>query len=183
MRSFGRPNFPHNRRGGGGLRFHWKLSLGTNLLLTSLTNCYVINQSIPGLKMNIFQRGHTHFSCFFSALFRLFLGRKFPFFHFQFSPFPFFDFLLFLSVFPFYPCLSFPSRSAEISQWEVSGGGDTLPPMPPAVTPLINTNLASAVDWWCPVRLGGKLLHRSVHLIYSFILYSLDFVGTNFPRG
>ena len=42
---------------------------------------------------------------------------------------PFFDFPSFLLHFPLFPCLSFPGRSAKISQWEMSG--DTLPPAPP----------------------------------------------------
>ena len=47
-----------------------------------------------------------------------------PFSIFQFSIFPFTIFLSFFSIstpFPFFPCLFFPSRSAEISWSEVSG--------------------------------------------------------------
>ena len=51
---------------------------------------------------------------------------NFSSFHFQYSTFPFSIFLLFCSIFPFFLCLSFPGRSAEISRSEVSGG--TLPP-------------------------------------------------------
>ena len=51
-------------------------------------------------------------------------------FHFQFSTFPFFsDFPSFLLQFPFFPFLSFPGRSAEISRSEVSGGA-LCPPAP-----------------------------------------------------
>ena len=46
-----------------------------------------------------------------------------------------FRFSFFFPSSSFFPCLSFPCRSAEITQWEVSGG--TMPP--PAVTPLLIT--------------------------------------------
>ena len=55
----------------------------------------------------------------------------FPSFHFQFSTFPFTIFLLFFSIlppFPFFPCLFFPGRSAEMSRSEVSG--ELCPPPP-----------------------------------------------------
>ena len=64
---------------------------------------------------------------------------NFSTFHFQFYTFPLqFSFFSskFFPLFSFFPCLFFPSRSAEISQSEVSGG--TLPP-PPPVTPLGST--------------------------------------------
>ena len=50
---------------------------------------------------------------------------NFSTFHFQFSTFPFTIFLLFFSIstpFPFFPCLLFPCRSAEISRSEESLG-------------------------------------------------------------
>ena len=46
-------------------------------------------------------------------------------FHFQFYTFPFTIFLIFFYIFtpfPFFPCLFFPGRLAEISRSEVSGG-------------------------------------------------------------
>ena len=53
--------------------------------------------------------------------------RSFPYFVtflllFSIFHLPFFDFPSFLLHFPFFPCISFPNRSAEISQWEVLGG-------------------------------------------------------------
>ena len=62
----------------------------------------------------------------------------FSIFHLPFYNFP--SFLLnFHPFFPFFPCLFFPSRSAEISRSEVSGGHSApLPPAPQPVTPLLN---------------------------------------------
>ena len=62
---------------------------------------------------------------------------NFSTFHFHFFTFPFTIFLPFFSIFtpfPFFPCLFFPGRSAEISRSEVSGGHSA--PCPPPVTPL-----------------------------------------------
>ena len=105
---------------------------------------------VQGRKRNIFQRG-SHFSWFFTRReMLLFSGRNshfgrpktnlsgfetwkgtgkksevlssfcnFSSFHFPFSTFPFSIFLLFYSIFP---CLSLPSRSAEISWSDVSWG-------------------------------------------------------------
>ena len=107
--------------------------------------------SVQGRKGNIFQRGQSHFSWFFPTVKWFFpvenshFGRpktnfsgfgkwkgkekkekkglssfcNFSPFHFQFSTFLFSIFRLFYSIFP---CLSFPGRSTEISQSEVSGG-------------------------------------------------------------
>ena len=58
-------------------------------------------------------------------IFEVFL-LTFSTFHLPFSLFRF----SFVLHFPFFPCLFFPGRSAEISRWEVSGG--TLTPCPPA---------------------------------------------------
>ena len=80
------------------------------------------------------KKSSPHFGTFSSPFW------NFPFFHFQFSTFPFTISLDFFSMFPlftFFPSLFFPGRSVEISQSDVSGG--TLPPAPPPppVTPLL----------------------------------------------
>ena len=104
-------------------------------------------------RRNIFQRGQSprgksHFSWFFPCVKCFFpvenahIGRqqkKYQWFwkvkstpftslspsNFNFPP-SLFRFSFLSSPFSLFPCLSFPSRSAEISRWEVSGG--TLPP-------------------------------------------------------
>ena len=58
----------------------------------------------------------------------------------QFSTFPFFDFPSSLFHFPFFPCLSFPGRSAEISWWEVSAEA-LCSPCPPAVMLIMLLNI------------------------------------------
>ena len=55
----------------------------------------------------------------------------------------FFDFPSFLLHFLFFLASLFPVGQQKISRWEVSGG--TLPPLPPAVTPLPGTQMAFEV--------------------------------------
>ena len=59
-----------------------------------------------------------------------------PFSIFHLPFYNFHSFLLHFPPFPFFPCLFFPGRSAEISWSEVSGGTLPPPPPPPPVTPL-----------------------------------------------
>ena len=68
---------------------------------------------------------------------------NFSSFHFKFSTF------LYLH-FPFlFPCLSFPGRSAEISQWEVSAEHSAPCPPPLAVMPLSSTKLHFIQTHYC----------------------------------
>ena len=61
--------------------------------------------------------------CLFS-----YLSPKVPF-YFQFQPLPF---QIFLLLFPFSPCPSFPGRSTKISRWKMSTGyPSSCPPLPP----------------------------------------------------
>ena len=104
----------------------------------------------------IFFRRSKLFFLIFSRCEILFPFRKFPFwytqnkfqwfFHFQFSTFPsLFRFSFFSSPFFLFSLPLFPSRSAEVSRWEMSGGA--LPPLlavtlweyPIFLWPILNT--------------------------------------------
>ena len=96
-----------------------------------------------GVTGKCFWGGNVIFSDFFPGVKCFFPVENFHFgrpkpnfsgFDFQVSTFPFTIFLLFFSIFtpfPFFPCLVFSGRSAEISRSEVSRGHSApLPPSP-----------------------------------------------------
>ena len=91
----------------------------------------------------------------------------------------------FFFIFPFFPCLSFPGRSAKISCWEVSGG-HCLPRLLChwQFVDEIETNITVFVHWIIQIcyrfiELYRSYSHHNLELKWGLVAYLLETVHAN----